>query len=57
MTDRISMLTRSIPVPNIAAPHVAMVVLENMIIPYGISNTNTMDDGPKFVSKFFAALC
>lgn len=57
MTNEYSELTPAVPVQKITAPHVALVVLERCIIPYGIPNTIMTGNGPQFVSNFFAALC
>lgn len=57
MTDKFGKLTRAIPVPKITAPHVATVVLENLIKPYGIPIVISNNNGRQFVSEFFAALC
>lgn len=56
MMDRYSQLVRAIPLPMTKAPHVAMLVLENWIMPYKISDTVMMDNGPQFVSESFVAL-
>lgn len=56
MTSCYSKLTRAIPLPRTKASHVAMVVPDNWILPYGISNTIVTGNGLQFVSKFSAAL-
>lgn len=57
MTHQYSKLTRAVPTPKPAVPHVVVVVLKNWIIWNGIPNTSTTSNGLQFVSKSFAALC
>lgn len=56
MTDRYSRLTRVVSVPEIPALHVAVVVLENWIVAYGIPNTIMTDNCSHFVASGFVAL-
>lgn len=56
ITDRYSMLERATTVPKTTAPNVALEVLENFVMPYGIPNTIMTDNGPLFVPTSFAAL-
>lgn len=57
MTDRYGKLTRTVPASKITASHVAVVAMENWMIPFGTPNTIMTDHGSQFVSKRFATLC
>ena len=57
MTDRYSKLTRAVPSTKTTAPQVALIFLDNWVIPYGIPSYVLTDNGPQFTSKFFACLC
>lgn len=52
MTDRYCKLIRAVPVSKTAALPLALTIM-----PYGIPNFLLIYNGPKFVSKFFNALC
>lgn len=45
ITDRYKKLPRAIPVTKTAVPHVAAVVLDHLIIPYGIQAYLLMEKG------------
>lgn len=57
MADHYSKLTRATSLLETAAPHVAIVVLESCIMPYGIPYTIITDDGLRLVSNLFPELC
>lgn len=57
ITDRFKKLTRVIPISSITALQVAMEVVEDEILPYGIPKDILANNGYQFTSKVFAALC
>lgn len=44
MTDRFTKLTIAIPVTKVTAPKIAVVVLKNWVMPYGIPNIVLTDE-------------
>lgn len=57
ITDRYSKLTRAKTRARVTVPIVTAVFLEPWTVPNGILNTILADNGPQFLSTFFAALC
>lgn len=49
-------LTCSIGAGKITSTHLTTIILDNGILPYGISNYVLTDNGPQLVRKFFMAL-
>ena len=57
ITDRYTKLARAIPMKKTTAPLVAAAFLQNWIYPYGIPESLLTDNGPQFISQFFAIVC
>lgn len=56
ITDRYRKLTCKILVSTITANYVALTLSNDWIVPYGIPTSLLSYNGPKFASKFFAAV-
>lgn len=50
-------MTRAIPVRKTTVSHVAVTILDNWVITYGILTHLFTDNGPQFVGGLFAKLC
>lgn len=57
MIDRFTKWTRAIPVSRIAKPQVAIMVLGNWILLYGIPNVILTNIGKQFTAKIFVLMC
>lgn len=57
MTDRYSKQTRTVVVAKISTPPVAVVVPDNLKIPYSIPDTIMTGNSPQFVSNFWCIVC
>lgn len=51
------MLTRAIPTPKIKFLQVATIILNRLVMPYGIPSYVVTDNKPQFVSKFLTMFC
>lgn len=56
VTDRFSTLILAIPTAKITSTHLETILLDNLILPYDITNYGTTVTGPQFVSKCFTTL-
>lgn len=56
LKGRCTKLTRVIPFITVTLTGAATVVIDNCVIPYGIPTYVLTDNGPHFISKFFAAV-
>lgn len=55
--DGYSKLTPATPMNDKTAPLVAVCVLKNLVLPYGIPNSSLVDNDPNFVAQFFRYVC